>query len=140
MKLNYVELIQSYADSLHQTLRNFKPGPDFLDIWVPDEDASKSIFGIFESAEDSNEETLSLSVRAETAAQLDWEWIKKMTQPMGTLLVEEKAGETTLTLKFKKGAGLQIHPLYEKALKQYGMRITHEGVLANPAAHQTLVA
>ena len=139
MQLNYNELVQAYNEGLHNTLRNFKPGPDFLDTWVPDEDSTKSLFGIFEAAETSNEETLSVLVPKDVASTLNREWMKKMSNQFGELSFKDEPQGTLASLKFSKGGTLEIHPVYREMLQQVGARITHEGALTNLAPHQTLI-
>lgn len=104
MILDYDELIAYYNNSLHSQLRSFSTGHAFLETWVPDEDASRSLFGIFEAADVaglSGELTVRLSPK--TAALLDKNWLESQTSAFGDLAVESRPDGVSLRFTFGKG-------------------------------------
>src|SRR5262249_32751104 len=54
VRIDYKELVDYYNQSLVSQLRNFSMGHPFLEVWVPDDDLTKSLLGIFEAASAAN--------------------------------------------------------------------------------------
>ncbi|MBI3297908.1 MAG: hypothetical protein HYZ75_07080 [Elusimicrobia bacterium] len=72
MRLVFEDLARAYQEVLQAKLRNFSVGPDFLQTWVHEEDAARSLYGIFEAAAAAKlAEPLTVFASAATAAALD---------------------------------------------------------------------
>ncbi|MDX6770459.1 MAG: hypothetical protein SF051_13065 [Elusimicrobiota bacterium] len=84
MKLVYEELYASYVESLQTKLRNFSVGHEFLDTWVPEEDAARGLYGLFEAAALAKvKEPLTVSVRESTLKTLDRAALEKKLAGLG---------------------------------------------------------
>ncbi len=77
-RVDYEDLVRAYRASLATVLRGFKAGPDFLDLWVPDDDHHKSILNLVESAESAGLNGVSIYVGADTLAGLNLAQLEKM--------------------------------------------------------------
>jgi len=140
--LNYDELVESYYRNLHTTLRNFTPGPEFLESWVHDENHNRSIVGLFEAAEDGGIEELELEVGPQLADALDREWIKSNLSGYGEFQLTPKDDGLRLNLAFKgKQAPLKVHEAYRDALEMALKQLRFQGAMpsANTAAGETLI-
>ena len=72
-QLNYSALLKDYNDSLNTKLRGFRPAADFLEMWVPDADHSKSLLNMFEAAEMGGVSDFSIVIDANMAKEIDLE-------------------------------------------------------------------
>jgi hypothetical protein len=70
-EVDYDSLVSSYTDNLENVLRGFKPEPDFLELWVHDEDDVRSIFNIAEAAEGNIVGILTMVLSKEVLARID---------------------------------------------------------------------
>ncbi len=103
MKIQYSELLKSYEMGLHEQLRNFTTGHDFLETWVPDEDPNRSIAGIFEAAAIAKRETaLVLVVEKSTADQINYDQLKRETAAFGTFEWESQERQHTISFSFSE--------------------------------------
>lgn len=101
MRLIYEKLVQDYLESLHSKLRNFGVEPEFLGMWVHDEDDNKSLFEIFLAAQDAGLKDLTVAVGPETVQKLDQ---KRLTAELGDL------GEPDFS---KKAGALEVHVVFK---------------------------
>jgi len=76
--VDYDELVAAYADNLENVLRSFKPGPEFLDLWVHDEDDARSILNIAEAAEGYGLENLTIELSGAALARIDTDALLEM--------------------------------------------------------------
>lgn len=83
--LDYDELTRAYLDNLHTALRNFSPGPPFLEGWAHDDDPARSLLGMFEAARDAGVETLTVRVGRDTLQALDRGWLDAELRTLGAL-------------------------------------------------------
>ena len=139
MVLYYDKLVNDYVENLHTNLRNFKQGPDFLDTWVHDEDHTKSIFGVFESAAEAKLNDLTLVVSSSIAKGLNVPCIETETKKIGKLTIVSGGSETTLSMEFFASKGsFQILEIYKKAIKEASLNVCHEKTLSTPAGAQSV--
>ena len=136
MELNYSDLVLSYEEALHNTLRNFKPVPDFLDTWVPDENLSTSILGIVEAAGESNVAVVSVAMSRDQLKKLDCDYLRKETHKLGCLAIDENG---KMIFQFKKGGELVVGDLYKKSLTELGSRVVFEGRFDRAEASQIMI-
>lgn len=103
MTVDYDQLVKNYCDGLFNTLRNFTPGPEFLDTWVHDEDHARSIFALFEAAESSGLKALSLTVSALVADQLDLVKLKTDLSELGHATLSAEKDHFLISMRFENG-------------------------------------
>ncbi len=99
--IQYEELVQNYCDGLFTKLRNFVPGPPFLETWVHDEDHSRSIYGIFEAAEGAGLDDLQVTVKAETAKDIEMIRLEGELSRLGKVEIKPATGGFLLTVRFR---------------------------------------
>ncbi|MBS4047978.1 MAG: hypothetical protein KG075_16660 [Alphaproteobacteria bacterium] len=68
--LNYNDLVARYETDLIENLRGFGFQTDYLDLWVPDEDLSRSLLNLLDAAATAGRDTLTVRLPASHAAQL----------------------------------------------------------------------
>jgi hypothetical protein len=68
--LDYVKLVSRYQTDLVDNLRGFGFQTDYLDLWVPDEDISRSLLNLLDAAATAGRETLAVRLPAALAAEL----------------------------------------------------------------------
>ena len=100
MNVSYEQLVQNYCDGLFNKLRNFTPGPEFLDTWVHDEDDARSIFGVFEAAESAGLKTLSVTVGESVAAKLNPENLRAELSRLGAVEIKKDISGIQITVRF----------------------------------------
>lgn len=99
--IHYEELVQSYCDGLFTKLRNFVPGPPFLETWVHDEDHSRSIYGIFEAAESAGLEELEVRVKAETAKSIEIIRLEGELSRLGKVAIKNVDDGVQISMRFR---------------------------------------
>lgn len=129
--LKYGDLVSSYYENLHSTLRNFSPGPEFLEDWVHDEDHNRSILGIFEAASNHGLEGLALEINEEFAQSLNNDWLSENLKSLGSLRFDRSTGGLTLVFSFEKTTLVhRIHPTYQRELSEAMHDLRHLGRLS----------
>jgi hypothetical protein len=68
--LNYNDLVARYETDLIENLRGFGFQTDYLDLWVPDEDLSRSLLNLLDAAATAGRDTLAVRLPASLAVQL----------------------------------------------------------------------
>lgn len=101
MTVDYDALVKNYYEGLFNKLRNFTPGPEFLDTWVHDENHERSIYGIFEAAESAKLPSLSLTVNKAILATLNVPSLKQDLSRLGVVTLSEKEEQTQFNMEFK---------------------------------------
>lgn len=135
-ELNYDRLSRDYIDNLQTTLRNFTPGPEFLETWVYEENANSSVLGIFESAAEANVEQVRLSVSRAISAELDLLWLQSEVERAGSFEVHDMQSEgIILEGRFGTTARqtIAIGEPYTRALEGEAEHIRNERVLPEPS-------
>jgi hypothetical protein len=99
--IHYEELVQNYCDGLFTKLRNFVPGPPFLETWVHDEDHSRSLYGIFEAAESAGLESLEVAVKAETAKSIEMIRLEGELSRLGKVEIKKAEVGFHITVRFR---------------------------------------
>ncbi len=132
--LNYEELVKSYYDNLYNTLRNFRPGPEFLEDWVHDEDHTRSLLGIFEAAHNHGLKSLSVNLSTEISPTLNQDWLLENLKSLGSLSINTAPTGLQLIMQFSQHKLIHhIHPAYQKELSDAAHDLRHQGAL-QPAA------
>lgn len=101
MRLVYEDLARSYLEILQAKLRNFTVGHEFLDTWVPEEDAARSLYGVFEAAALARlKEPLTVSVSAATLKGLDRAALDARLKGLGALTATASPAGVEFTMTF----------------------------------------
>jgi len=103
MTLNYDDLVKEYCERLFSTLRNFTPGPPFLDTWVHDDNHERSIYGIFEAAESAKVPSLCLVLSETVKKHLNLPELNQQLNGLGNVTVREAGAETQIEMEFTNG-------------------------------------
>lgn len=100
--IDYEKLVADYVQSLTTVLRGFNSGAGhaFLDMWVYDEDDTKSILGILEAARDAGMPSLTLSLGTATLKKVDAEKLKERAAPFGTVTTEKRGDALDFSVTF----------------------------------------
>ncbi len=127
--IDYEKLVQDYETGLTTTLRGFRPGLEFIDSWVPDEDVAKSILNLIEAASMAGESgirPLRLFLNSKTAPQLDASHLQVLAANLARIEPNQnKDGSVLLTILPCEAT--QVAPSYQKAVEVYSKKNIHEG-------------
>jgi hypothetical protein len=99
MTIDYNNLVKGYYDGLVNNLRNFSPGPEFLESWVHDEDHERSLFGIFEAAKDAGLTSLSVTVEPPFCDDLNMNSLNKELSHLGKTKIESQSDKAVITVE-----------------------------------------
>ena len=135
--IEYKRLVDDYNDSLVNVLRGFRPKYEFLELWVPDADAERSIRSLVEAARLSGEHKISLLLDKETAATLHLEELRQALSAEGIATIRQNGEELIVqvsnlggrTAKELDRALYEVPPLYAKRLAETLEDIRHEGTI-----------
>ncbi len=151
--LDYEQLVNDYNASLAKILRHHQ-SVGALEIWVPDDDPTKSILNMVEAAEITGLGELFLRVGAQTAAVFDPEAFRKAAALLGTVEIQ-KEGEALMVSVTQIGGGANetvraarstgdwfasVGEAYRDAVLIAAGKIAHEGSLEVPYGHTRFAA
>jgi hypothetical protein len=102
--VDYEQVVSGYEQSLTTVLRGFKAAErfEFLETWVPDDDAGQSIFGILEAAKDYGLRSLVVAIGQATLRTLDLSRLRAMIEPLGQVRIERTAHGAELAAVFNE--------------------------------------
>jgi hypothetical protein len=102
--IDYEKLVADYVQSLTTVLRGFSSGAGhaFLDMWVYDEDDTKSILGILEEARDAGVPAITLLLGAATLKKLDTTKLKELAARFGSVGAEQRGSALEFCVSFDK--------------------------------------
>ena len=103
--VDYDQLVSEYNASLTTVLRGFRTGPEFLEIWVPDEDDIRGILNIVEAAADAGMEAITVLVEARTLECLDEQRLCQVVEPYGELSAKLVGERTAFHVALGAGSG-----------------------------------
>lgn len=140
--LNYERLLQDYNEGLNTRLRGFRPAEEYLDIWVPDNDHSKSILNLVEAAEMGGQQAVAIELGKDTLSELDLGDLENLLKTVGPQVKVSKslngAESVVLTVNFSKNSGKTSssaskgpspYRLSLSAKLGSGLELTREGAL-----------
>jgi hypothetical protein len=91
VSIDYEALAAGYARRLTSVLRNFKSsGHRFLETWVPEQDALRSILGILEAAQDNAVPRISVHIGSATLSRVDLPELKRQAGRFGNITLETR--------------------------------------------------
>jgi hypothetical protein len=101
IRFEYEDLVNSFEHSLLTELRGHGSGSDFLRIWVPDPDLTKSLTNMADAAEIENVAAFEVGIAAAHRADLD---VATLTRSLaGTYAVTSTEGATGgIVLQFNR--------------------------------------
>jgi hypothetical protein len=90
LRIDYEQLVGTYLEGLTTVLRGFNAaeGIEFLDSWVPDDDALMGIQSIVEAARDSGMGELLIHVGPDTLQTVELSRLRELASRVGTVHVE----------------------------------------------------
>lgn len=101
-QLNYSALVKDYNDSLNTKLRGFRPAADFLEMWVPDADHSKSLLNMFEAAEMGGVSEFSIVIDANIVKDIDLEQLAVQAASVVKLTFQNYEGNKLIQVSLNK--------------------------------------
>ena len=100
--LSYEALVQEFEASLLTQLRGHRAAPDFMEMWVPDEDPVRGLLGMFEAGESSREAQLIVDVTRATLPEARLGEVRAMAAEFGQLSCEETTEGYRLSLSYRQ--------------------------------------
>ncbi|HEC14420.1 MAG TPA: hypothetical protein ENI72_01550 [Rhodospirillales bacterium] len=95
-RLDYDRLVADYDTGLIDTLRGFGPANDYLELWVPDEDATASLLNMIEAASAAGRDGFSVKIGQTTAKGLDRNALRKTLGQWADVDLSEDNGALNL--------------------------------------------
>ena len=121
MRLDYDKLVQDYVESLQAKLRNFAVEPEFLGMWVHDEDDCRSLYEMFLAAKGAGQTGLIVSVGAATWHRIDESKLSRELGPLGDMRIEKKKDAVDIAIDFReKGSSPGSSPKTKVAVQAGG--------------------
>ena len=96
--LNYVDLVARYEAGLIENLRSFGLQAEWLDLWVPDEDLSRSLLNLFDAATEVGRRSLAVRIPADAIAGLKRAGLLDQAAERGRLSIEPDGGSAVLRI------------------------------------------
>lgn len=96
--LDYADLIARYESGLVEQLRNFGFQTEYLDLWVPDEDLTRSLLNLFDAAAEGGLSSLSVRVPADAVAGLKLAGLPELAAKRGRFSIEDGSGKAVLSI------------------------------------------
>lgn len=96
--LDYADLVARYETGLVDTLRSFGLQKEYLDLWVPDADLSRSLLNLFNAAAEVGQSSLAIRIPADTLATLKKAGLPILAAKHGQLSIEEGNGDAVLRI------------------------------------------
>ena len=86
--LDYADLVDRYQTGLIENLRSFGFQTDYLDLWVPDEDLSRSLLNLFDAAAEVGRRSLAVRIPANAVAGLKQSGLPDLAARRGRFSIE----------------------------------------------------
>lgn len=93
--IDYEELVEDFEATLNTKLRGHGVETQYLEMWVPDEDAVKSILNMVEAAEAAGQERIHIAVKTSTLPPHRLESLRSLVARIGNVDIEPN-GATNL--------------------------------------------
>lgn len=98
MIIDYEKTAADYDNDLFTRLRSFGPAADFLETWVPDADAVKSICNMLDAATTAGRHDMVIFIGRETAKGIDRSRLAKAAGDFGAVRIEPDGMGLLLTV------------------------------------------
>jgi hypothetical protein len=102
--IDYEALVATYEENLVTVLRGFRPAVGFLETWVPDADAFRSLLSVVEAAEQAGVPEISLLLGQATLAELDLQALERSAARIGRVRVSPSAEGLLFSVSFDAAA------------------------------------
>ena len=96
--LDYSDLIRRYETGLIENLRNFGFQTEYLDLWVPDANLSRSLLNLFDAAAEVGHRSLAVRVPANAIAGLKQAGLPDLAAKRGRFSIEDGIGGAVLRI------------------------------------------
>lgn len=90
--LDYADLVARYETGLVDNLRSFGFQTEYLDLWVPDADLSRSLLNLFNAAAEVGQSSLTVRIPAGALGTLQAAGFPAQAAKHGELSIEEQLG------------------------------------------------
>jgi hypothetical protein len=130
--IDYEKLVESYWENLTTVLRGFGPaeGFEFLETWVPDDDAVMNIMNIIDAAKEAGLPNVSFYFGANTLQTLELPRLQEMSAEMGGVQAEAQGEGLRFDLTFiEPDQLLEISSIYRNRLRTALQSSAHQRVL-----------
>lgn len=96
--LDYADLVARYESGLIENLRSFGFQTEYLDLWVPDEDLTRSLLNLFNAAAEVGQHSLAIRVPADALDELKQSGLPALAAKHGRLSIDAKKGAVVLRI------------------------------------------
>lgn len=96
--LDYADLVARYESGLIENLRSFGFQTEYLDLWVPDEDLSRSLLNLFDAAAEVGHGALALRIPVDAVAGLERAGFPGLAAQRGRFSMEPGPGGAILRI------------------------------------------
>ena len=96
--LDYSDLIRRYEAGLIEKLRSFGFQTEYLDLWVPDADLSRSLLNLFDAAAEVGHRSLAVRIPADAVAELKQAGLPDLAAKRGRFSMEAGNRSTVLRI------------------------------------------
>lgn len=105
-RIDYARLVDAFERGIEHVLRGFRAdgAPEWLDLWVHDEDDVRSILNVFEAAHAAGLPSATVWVADSLLPRIEEERLSAVLSPLGRLEIGRDAGGLSLALRFGRGA------------------------------------
>lgn len=101
IELSYASLVKDYNDALNTKLRGFRPAADFLELWVPDANITKSLLNMLEAAEMGGVGKFAIELEAVDVGNLNKNDLVNLSSSIAELEFVAKSGKTQIQVQLK---------------------------------------
>jgi hypothetical protein len=96
--LDYTDLVARYQTGLIENLRSFGFQTEYLDLWVPDEDLSRSLLNLFDAAAEVGHRSLAVRIPADAIAGLKQAGLPDLAAKRGRFSMDNRNGSVVLRI------------------------------------------
>ena len=96
--LDYADLVARYQTGLIENLRSFGFQTEYLDLWVPDEDLSRSLLNLFDAAAEVGHRSLAVRIPADSVAGLKQAGLPDLAAKRGRFSMDARNGSAVLRI------------------------------------------
>ena len=136
MRLDFDKLIADYDKMMFETLRGFSVGVEFLETWVPSDDATESVEQLIELAGDSGLDSVELAFAPDTFRSLDLTRLEAFAARYQQIETSQAAGQASVVVHFASSDRELdgVNPLYRAALRSSLGNLHYQGGLTDAPA------
>ena len=148
MHLHFEQLMADYERRLIETLRGFSLGAEFLETWVPTEDATDSALDLVEHARLHGLQSIEIAFETGQPSAIDFERLIASAAQHGQASLKKEGSKNVLSVCFNISGkdqseeteeGLnEVNPLYRSQLRRFAKDLCHEGAALKATAPEVI--